>query len=97
MSQVSNYGQGASSIAITGPTLAAGMNFIMIVGTAQASNYWHYTSTTANVYLDTAGPYTNVGFAAPAVGNSISCFSFQTGAATYSLRCVTLNGTSSGS
>ena len=95
--EVANYGQTASSIAITGPTLAAGMNFIMIVGTAQGANYWHYTSTTANVYLDAAGPYTTVGFATPAVGNSISCFSFQTGSTTYSLRCVTLNGTSSGS
>lgn len=94
---VSNFGQAASNVAITGPTVAAGMNFIMIVGTAQASNSWTYTSTTNNVYLDAAGPYTNILFAAPAVGNSISCFSFQTGASAYSLRCVTLNGTSSGS
>jgi hypothetical protein len=94
---VANYGQGAANIVITGPTVVAAMNFIMIAGTAQASNSWRYTSTTANVYLDAAGPYTTVGFATPAVGNAISCLSFQIGASTYALRCTTLAGTSSGS
>lgn len=95
---VANYGQAASNIAITGPTVGAGMNFIMIVGTAQASNSWQYTSTTANIYLDaSATAKTNIIFAAPAVGNSFSCFSFQTGSTTYSLKCTTLAGTSTSS
>jgi len=95
---ISNYGQAASNIQITGPTVTAGMNFIMIVGTAQASNYWRYTSTTANIYLDGSGTaVTNIIFAAPAIGNSFSCFSFQTGSSTYSLKCTTLAGTSSSS
>jgi hypothetical protein len=95
---VSNYGQGAANVAITGPTPVAGMNFIMVVGTAQASNSWEYTSNTANVYLDGASTaVTNIIFAAPAVGNSFSCFSFQTGASTYSLRCTTVAGTSTSS
>ena len=96
---VANFGQGASNVAITGPTAAAGMNFIMIAGTAQASNYWQYTSTTANIYLDgSATAKTTITFAAPGVGNSFSCFSFQTGAGpTYSLKCTTLAGTSTSS
>jgi hypothetical protein len=96
--QAWNYGQTTANVSITGPTVAAGMNFLMIVGTAQASNYWRYSSTTANIYLDGSGTaVTNIIFAAPAVGNSFSCFSFQTGASTYSLKCTTLAGVSSSS
>ena len=96
--QVWNYGQAASNVQVTGPTVAAGMNFLMVVGTAQGANYWRYTSTTANIYLDGgASAVTNIIFAAPAVGNSFSCFSFQTGASTYSLKCTTLAGTSTSS
>ena len=93
---VNNYGQAAADVNLTGPTPAAGMNFVMIAGTAQGANYWRYTSTTNNVYLDAAGPYTYVQFATPAVGDSLSCFSFQTGASSYSLRCTTLAGTATG-
>jgi hypothetical protein len=74
------------------------MNFIMIVGTAQASNYWRYTSTTANIYLDGSGTaVTNIIFAAPGVGNAFSCFSFQIGSSTYALKCTTLAGVSTSS
>jgi hypothetical protein len=91
---VNNYGQAAADVSLTGPTPAAGMNFIMIAGTAR-SNYWRYTSNTTNVYLDGGTAVTYVGFATPAVGNAISCFSFQTGAGPdYSLKCTTLSGTS---
>ena len=83
---------------ITGPTVAAGMNFLMIVGTAQVANAWQYNSTTANIYLDgAASAVTHIIFAAPAVGNSFSCFSFQTGSSTYSLKCTTLAGVSTSS
>jgi hypothetical protein len=92
--RVSNYGQTTANVSITGPTLASGMNFIMIVGTTQAGNYWRYTSTGANIYLDAGTAKTYIGFAAPAVGNSIACFSFRTGASDYSLKCTTLAGTS---
>ena len=96
--QASNYGQTTANVSITGPTVAAGMNFIMIVGTAQASNYWRYSSTTANIYLDGSGTaVTNIIFAAPAVGNSFSCFSFQIGSSTYALKCTTLAGVSTSS
>ena len=96
--QVWNYGQAASNVQVTGPTVAAGMNFLMVVGTAQGANYWRYTSTTANIYLDGgASAVTNIIFAAPAVGNSFSCFSFQIGASTYALKCTTLAGTSTSS
>jgi hypothetical protein len=95
---VFNYGQGAASVQITGPTVAAGMNFIMIVGTAPGAYYWRYTSTLGNIYLDGSGSATtSIIFATPAVGNSFSCFSFQTGASTHSLKCTTLAGTSSSS
>jgi hypothetical protein len=98
-SVVSNYGQAAANITLTGPTVAAGMNFILIMGTAQASNSWTYTSTTANIYLDgSITAVTNISFATPQVGNTFSCFSFQTGAGpTYSLKCTTVSGTSTGS
>ena len=93
---VFNYGQGAASVQITGPTVTDGMNFIMIVGTAPGAYYWRYTSTTNNIYLDGSGSATtSIIFATPGVGNSFSCFSFQTGASTYSLKCTTLAGTSS--
>ena len=96
--QVWNYGQAASNVQVTGPTVAAGMNFLMVVGTAQGANYWRYTSTTANIYLDGgASAVTNIIFAAPAVGNSFSCFSFQIGSSTYALKCTTLAGTSTSS
>jgi hypothetical protein len=92
---VNNYGQTTANVSLTGPTPAAGMNFIMIAGTAQGANYWRYTSNTTNVYLDGSGTaVTYVGFATPAIGNAISCFSFQTGASSYSLKCTTLSGTS---
>jgi hypothetical protein len=96
---VSNYGQGSASVVITGPTLTSGMNFILIVGTAPGGSYsWKYTSTGANVYLDGgATAYTSITFATPGIGNSLSCFSFQTGGSTYSLKCTTLAGTSAGS
>lgn len=95
---VSNYGQAASNVQITGPTVAAGMNFIMIAGTAQGANYWRFTSTTANIYLDGgASAVTNIIFATPGIGNSFSCVSFQTGSSTYSLKCTTLAGTSTSS
>ncbi len=96
--RVWNYGQAAANVQVTGPTVAAGMNFFMVVGTAQGANYWRYTSTTANIYLDGgASAVTNIIFAAPAVGNSFSCFSFQIGASTYALKCTTLAGTSTSS
>lgn len=95
---VKNFGQTTANVQITGPTVAAGMNFIMTVGTAQAANYWRYTSTTTNIYLDGSSTgVTNIIFAAPAVGNTFSCFSFQIGASTYALKCATLAGTSTSS
>ena len=95
---ISNYGQAASNVQITGPTITAGMNFIMSVGTAQAANYWRYSSTTANIYLDgVSSPVTNIIFASPAIGNSFSCFSFKIGSTTYALKCTTLAGVSTSS
>jgi hypothetical protein len=93
---VFNYGQGAASVQITGPTVVDGMNFIMIVGTAPGAYYWRYTSASGTIYLDGSGSGTTyIEFATPAIGNSFSCFSFQTGASTYSLKCTTLAGTPS--
>jgi hypothetical protein len=98
-----NYGQTTAAVAITGPTPAAGMNFIMIVGTAPGAYAWQYNSVTngttaANIYLDgSASGVTHIIFATPGIGNSFSCFSFQTGASAYSLKCTTLAGTSTSS
>jgi hypothetical protein len=92
---VTNYGQTTANVQITGPALAAGMNFVMTVETAQASNYWRYSSTTANIYLDgSSTPVTNIIFAAPALGNSFSCFVSPNAVF---MKCTTLAGVSTSS
>jgi hypothetical protein len=92
---INNYGQSGGNSVITGPTPAAGLNFVMITGTAPGGSYlWEYTSTGANVYLDSnASAYTHLTWTAPAVGMGVACFSFQTGASAWALRCQTLGGT----
>jgi hypothetical protein len=91
-------GQANSAVVITGPTVAAGMNFVMILGAAEgAAATWTYTSTTANVYLDGGTVKTSVGFGNSAgIGSSISCFSFPISGA-FALKCTTLSGTSTSS
>jgi hypothetical protein len=92
---ITNHGQTTANVQITGPTLTAGMNFIMTVETAQASNYWRYTSTGANIYLDgSSTPVTNIIFAAPALGNSFSCFVSPNAVF---MKCTTLAGVSTSS
>ena len=92
---LTNYGQGATNVAVTGPSLTAGMVFVITMETAQASNYFEYHSTGANIYLDgSASAVTNIIFAAPAVGNSFSCFVSPNAVF---MKCTTLAGTSSSS
>lgn len=89
-----NYGQGAGDVNITLPTAAANLSFLATVGTAQAANYWRFTSADAGtMYLDGSATGKNyVQFAAPAVGNYFACFTFKTGASAYSWICSTGNG-----
>jgi hypothetical protein len=92
---VTNYAQTTANVSITGPALTAGMTFLMTVETAQAGNYWRYHSTGANIYLDgSSTPVTNIIFAAPALGNSFSCFVSPNAGF---MKCTTLAGTSSSS
>jgi hypothetical protein len=80
---------------LTLPTLAAGMNFTYISGTAPGSTYtFTITATGALIYLDgSSTAKTNIIFGSGfAVGNGVACFSFQTGASAYSLSCTTLRG-----
>jgi hypothetical protein len=91
--QISNYGQGAASITMTGPTLADGINFVFIAETAQAVNFWEYTSNSQNIRLDGAASLvTSIYFAAPAVGDSFACVASNNAVV---LSCSTRAGTSS--
>jgi hypothetical protein len=91
-------GQANSAIAISGPIVAGGMNFILIVGeslaTAGGSASWVYNSNTANIYLDnTASAVQHLTFGnAQVIGASVSCFSFPISGAS-ALKCTTLAGT----
>lgn len=88
-------GQANSAVAITGPTAANGMNFILILGAAEgASATWTYTSNAANIYLDGGTAVTNIIFGNNApIGTSVSCFSFPITGPAAALKCTTLAGT----
>ena len=94
---INNYGQAAANINNTLPAAAAGMTFIGIVGTAQAANYWRFTSGSANIYANVGAGLvsgkTYVSIAVPTVGARISCFTFKTGAAAWSWMCGSSEGT----
>jgi hypothetical protein len=87
---ITNYGQAAADINVTLPAAAANLSFLATVGTAQAANYWRFTSAAGgDMYLDGSSTGKNyVQFSAPAVGNYFSCFTFKTGAATWSWVCA---------
>ncbi len=94
---INNYGQGAANVNLTLPTAAAGLTFIGIVGTAQAANYWRFTSGSANIYANVGAGLvsgkTYISIAVPTVGARISFFTVKTGAATWSWMCGSSEGT----
>lgn len=85
--------QANSAVAITGPTVALGMAFILQLGAAEgASATWTYTSNTANIYLDdSVTAKTNIIFGnSTVIGSAVSCYSFQGASSAVLLKCTIL-------
>lgn len=91
-SLITNYGQGAAST-LTLPSAAAGYNFIVVVSTT--GNALHIKAGASDkLYLD--GTALDDGDKAslntPALGNTLTCFTFQTGASAYDWICTSGGG-----
>lgn len=85
---VSNYGQGAATT-LTLPAAAAGYNFIVVVGTT--GNALHIKAGASDkIYLDGTAldDGDKASLATPALGNTLTCFTFQTGASAYDWICT---------
>lgn len=98
---LNNYGQGAANRVAQLPAIAAGMSFVVDIGTTQAANSFTVTSFTGtNMCLDqNCGTlYTNIIFATPTQYDELSCRSARDGAAgVYIWKCSTAHGTTTGS
>lgn len=89
---VSNYGQGAATT-LTLPAAAAGYNFIVVVGTT--GNALHIKAGASDkIYLDGVAldDGDKASLATPALGNTLTCFTFQTGASAYDWICTSGGG-----
>lgn len=89
---ICNYGQAAANITVNLPTAAQGMGFIATVSTAQAANYWRFRAgTNDKIYLNGVAGADNgyVSNAAPAIGESMTCWTIQTGASAWDWVCKT--------
>lgn len=86
---ISNYGQGAAST-LTLPAAAAGYNFIAVVGTAGAGALHIKAGASDKLYLDGVAldDGDKASLATPALGNTLTCFTFQTGASAYDWICT---------
>ena len=90
---IHNQGQGAADINVTLPAAAANLGFLGTVSTAQAGNYWRFTSAATDMYLNgsaTAKAY--VQYTTPTVGYYFSCFTVNVGG-TYKWYCADGVGT----
>lgn len=92
---ITNYGQTTATQTLTLPAAAAGMNFIAVVGTTQASYYWKIKAASVDkIYLDgVAGTDNQCAQVTPAIGNFITFATFKTGAAAWDWLATTGNGT----
>lgn len=92
---VSNYGQTATNT-LTLPTAAAGYNFIVVVSTAGAGALNIKAGTNDKLYLDGTAldDADKATLTTPAVGNTLTCFTFQTGASAYDWICTSGGGAS---
>ena len=79
------YNSSSVNVTVTLPTAAAGMNFIAVVGTAQAANTWKIKAgTNDKIYFDgVAGTDNQSVYCTPAVGNYITFATFRTGASAW--------------
>jgi hypothetical protein len=90
---VSNYGQTVENTT-TLPAAAAGYNFVAIVGTAGAGA-WHIKAGASDkLYLDGVAldEGDKASLAAPALGNTLTCIAFQTGASAWDWICQSGGG-----
>ena len=92
--QVSNYGQLAANTQ-TLPAAASGLNFTVVVGTAGAGAVNIKAGASDKIYLDGTAldDGDKASCATPAVGDSLYCVAFQTGASAYDWMCNTVTGT----
>jgi len=90
---INNYGQ-AADVTLTIPTISAGMNFDVILGTAVAKYFRLDPDANTLIILDgvasTDGKY--IGIAAAVQGAAVTCRAIQTGAAAYDWACYTISG-----
>jgi hypothetical protein len=93
--EIHNVGQGANDVVHNLPSAVAGLSFIATVGETQAANKWGFKAYAGQyIYLDgtIGGAAGTVKFAAPAVGNYATFFTFKR-ASDYAWVCKTGNGT----
>ena len=87
-SLITNYGQGAAAT-LTLPAAASGYNFIVVVST---TGYALHIKAGASdkLYLDGVAldDGDKASLAVPALGNTLTCFTFQTGASAYDWICT---------
>lgn len=91
---ISNYNMGAISTS-TLPPAAAGYNCIFVVSTTGYA--WSIKAGTGDkIYLDGTAldDGDKAALATPAVGNTLTCFTFQTGASAYDWICTSGGGSS---
>lgn len=91
---IHNASQAAADVNITLPTTAANLGFLATVSTAQAANYWRFTSAAGgDIYLNGSATGKNyVQYATPTVGYYFSCFTVNVGG-TYKWYCADGVGT----
>jgi len=82
--QISNYGQSAENTQ-TLPTAAAGLNGVVVIGTAGTGAFHLKAGATDKIYLDgiAMADAEKVSLATPSIGDFFSFTAFQTGAAAY--------------
>lgn len=91
---INNYGQTDDAV-ISLPAAAAGMSFVIVLGTTVAKYYRLDPNASDSIFLDgtTTGDGKYVGIASAAKGAVISFIAFQTGASSYDWYAAKVNGT----
>jgi hypothetical protein len=91
---INNYGQ-AAAVTLTLPTCAAGMSFVVILGTTYANYYRIDPAATDSVFLSgvTTGDGKYIGIASAVKGACITFMAFQTGSGAYDWLATGVNGT----
>jgi len=91
--QISNYGQAAETT-LTLPAAAAGLNFVVAVGTAGAGALHVKAGASDKLYLDGVAldDGDKASLATPAVGQTLTCLAVQTGASAWDWTCTSGGG-----